>query len=1146
MNHLLVKIANHLSFNDAERTIMKSMMCMFRFVLSLVLILGFYSVQGQTLPEQFAKDSKGRIHVMGIAITPAHYDKQWHAARYQPGDGFFNHDNVVEGGWQFDGVLNTAGNIPLILKHTIHTDTQMSCLDWEIIASATSPIATNGLSLNLDLPVPNYAGRTLHIDGKPITLTSQASDQSQIFPLSNDVQQIEIPGEKGTLTLKGRWTVELVDRRRWKSNVYTLRLYFDPGRGMIERAALSVKMLAENYSCYPLSIAAACNMGFEDQQDGDGKGGWSDQGPTNDLSALKPGLLINSGIVTNIIDPAENNGKSCMVFGAGMRPYFLKQATIPVPIDSQAKNARTLFVLHTTAWGNHAGTKEPIGNIKAYYKDGTTTDYPVMMGRELGDWWGANSKPNGKVVWAAPNGRAYVGLYLSRFELPQGKTLDHFDILSNNRCVWGIFAMTLSAEDIPLPSDNNTPLIVTEGKDWKSLSWSHDIEPGSILDFTSQYSQEPVGKWGRVVVRDSHFEFENRPGIPVKFHGVNVGFGACFMEHAQSEQLARQLRMLGYNILRLDHFDRELLDAHAADSHTLDPGKFERFCYFIAQLKKEGIYVTWDLYFFRDFRAEDSVLNRPYFREIKPLILVDALARKALTEFARVFLTTVNPYTQMPLSIDPVLATTSTMNEDFLLVNTRTYPDVTHLQHQAYEKWLASHNLDKNASTSSPLFTRFIYESAVLAHRSLQNSLRQIGLRTPFTANNTERLMASNLLYDAFDYVDNHFYHDHPTFVGKGWTVPYAFSCASSVKLNASTLRSVFPTRRFDKAFTITEYSHVMPNPYRAEGGPLVGGYAAFQDWDMLCRFYYGGQFVEQVLAPARMEKFAIVNDPMNIMAERIINLLFRRGDVAAAQKRIAYVLEPEQVFTPGMDLSTHSSTYSELGLLTGVGTITPKALSAKSPSGCVALVGDEKTAPMTDQINLPYLRADSSLLVKLIEKGIISSSQVDLKNSSYTSDTGQLKINSRSGWFHVQTPRSQAIVLTDKGSHVTDLLSVENASGPVTVFVTAMDQQTISLSKRILLLHLTDARNTQMKFRDQDGRIMEDWGNLPLLVKIGTAKISLKLQSPGKYKVFAVDLSGRRMESVQTSVTTDGQLSFEADTFGIKQGVLAYELIYE
>jgi hypothetical protein len=924
-----------------------------------------------------------------------------------------------------------------------------------------------------------------------------------------------------------------------------MRLLFTPSRGEIKDAQMSVKITAGGYTCFPLPIASQCNMGFADEKDGDGKGGWSDQGAANDLSAIKTGPQVYGGIVMDVLDPAKNSGKSCMVFECGMRPYFLKQARIDVPDQTALQTAKTLFVLHTTAWGSHAGKELPIGTIKAYYTDGTTNDLPVMMGREVGDWWGANSKPNGKVVWAAPNGRAYVGTYLSKFELPAGKTLDHFQILSNSRCVWGILAMTLCAEDAPLPSEKMTPLIITEGKDWKAVQWSHDIEPDSVLDFTSQYPQEEAGKWGHVVARDGHFEFEKKPGIPVRFHGVNLGFGACFMEHAQSERLAKQLRMLGYNIVRLDHYEGGLLDPNGPNSHTLDPEKFDRLCYLISQFKKQGIYITWDLYFSRSFRAEDSQLNRPFYREIKPLILVDAKARKALTDFGKVFLTTMNPYTKMPLAQDPVVATTSTMNEDFLLVNTRRYPDVTVLQQKAYAKWLQNNAPDQDPSvTSSPYFTRFIYETASVVHRSLQDSLRETGLKTPFSANNTERLMASNLLYETFDYVDNHFYHDHPVYLNKGGVLPYAFSCASSTKLTASTLRSVFPTRRLDKPFSITEYSHVLPNPYRAEGGPLIGGYASFQDWGILCRFYYGGQYVDEVVESANMSKFAIVNDPINLMAERIINLLFRRGDVSVAHGMIGYALEPDHVFKPGKDLASHPAEYSTLGLLTGIGTITPKALNQKQPANCVALVGDENLADEVGASKQPYFPTNQPILPALIKRGILSASKVDAQSSSYTSDTGQLQINGREGWFEVQTPRSQAIVLSDKGSHTTGMLSVDDASGPATVFASAMDDKPLASSNRILLLHLTDARNTQMQFQDQAGRIVEAWGKLPLLVKNGTARISLAIESPATMKVFAVDLSGHRMRSIPYTVTSSGQLTFEANTFGSEQGVLAYELV--
>lgn len=72
-------------------------------------------------------------------------------------------------------------------------------------------------------------------------------------------------------------------------------------------------------SAVPVDLRPYCTMGFADAKEGDGKGGWSDQGPTNDLSALPVGRHTFAGIPFDLIDPATNGGLACVVLGSAQR-----------------------------------------------------------------------------------------------------------------------------------------------------------------------------------------------------------------------------------------------------------------------------------------------------------------------------------------------------------------------------------------------------------------------------------------------------------------------------------------------------------------------------------------------------------------------------------------------------------------------------------------------------------------------------------------------------------------------------------------------------------------------------------------------------------------------------------------------------------
>ncbi len=79
------------------------------------------------------------------------------------------------------------------------------------------------------------------------------------------------------------------------------------------------------------------------------------------------------------------------------------------------------------------------------------------------------------------------------------------------------------------------------------------------------------------------------------------------------------------------------------------------------------------------------------------------------------------------------------------------------------------------------------------------------------------------------------------------------------------------------------------------EAGPLIGGYAGLQNRAGLHRFAWSHsrEKMMQLRAPI---SFDIVNDPQAQMAERIIAMLFLRGDVSPAAPAYAFCVTPEEV----------------------------------------------------------------------------------------------------------------------------------------------------------------------------------------------------------------------------------------------------------
>ncbi len=228
------------------------------------------------------------------------------------------------------------------------------------------------------------------------------------------------------------------------------------------------------------------------------------------------------------------------------------------------------------------------------------------------------------------------------------------------------FGFTLRA-GAPIALEHDSELTLTAGRDWIPLKTMLDIEPGSALDFSNQnLAEAPAGKYGRVICRDDgQFVFENERNTPRRFYGVNFCFGAQYLTHEQADTVADRLARIGYNAVRIHHYEG-LLTEGQADSTQLNEKRLEQLDYFLAALGKRGIYITTDLFVSRPIKFSDIGIDKPGFvpgDDFKIMVPVVPKAFENWKKFARALLEHVNPYTQKRYADDPALAWLSMINE---------------------------------------------------------------------------------------------------------------------------------------------------------------------------------------------------------------------------------------------------------------------------------------------------------------------------------------------------------------------------------------------------------------------------------------------------------------------------------------------------
>ena len=137
-------------------------------------------------------------------------------------------------------------------------------------------------------------------------------------------------------------------------------------------------------------------------------------------------------------------------------------------------------MLHASAWTPAAG--QPVGTIAAEYADGGKKEFPVLAGRDVGNWWQPFSFPNGALAWTGENTESYVGLYLSCFPVGGTPRKLTFRAASGGDAVWMILGATLGDRRLNL-NQIEPPSYIVAGNDWLPLDYDGTTAKGSPLDF---------------------------------------------------------------------------------------------------------------------------------------------------------------------------------------------------------------------------------------------------------------------------------------------------------------------------------------------------------------------------------------------------------------------------------------------------------------------------------------------------------------------------------------------------------------------------------------------------------------------------------------------------------------------------------------
>ena len=743
---------------------------------------------------------------------------------------------------------------------------------------------------------------------------------------------------------------------------------------------------------------------------------------------------------------------------------------------------------------------------------------------------------------------------------------------TNTAGIWSagrsmVLNFTLSAPD-GMQLEQDGPVTIRASDQWLPLDACLDIEPGSALDFSNVMPHHtPAGRLGRVIVnRQGKFAFERHARTPVRFYGVNLCFTAVYLPHDEADRLAERLARLGYNAVRIHHYESGLVERGTGAKVQLNPDALDKLDYLFAAFKRHGIYVTTDLFVSRPVPMDTIYAGEPGhigMDEFKMAVHVNDRAFENYKDFARALLTHENPYTHLRYADDPALAWLSLVNEDcpgnFIAgLKGRLRDDWQH----AWNRWLSARyperaelarvlgNLRSEqdpARGTVPLQGVYGRTPAVVVFNVflaeierdffertrafLRDELHCQALLTDCNAwSNPVQLQA---VRGAFDYVDDHFYVDHPQFIERPWSLPSRSANTSPIADGARGGRDCAFTRLVGKPFTITEFDYAAPGRFRGMGGILTGTLGAVQDWDGLWRFAYSHDR-QNVSRSGAVDYFDVANDPLNQAAERASLCLFLRGDIRPAQHAVTLTADSEELLDAAKTACDKTPAWQGLAWVTRVGWQLDGRAQAAPDSLALAFAGGKPMQGGTEKTILDVLRA---------RHWLPESNCTQFEKGRYQSENGEVTIDAPANMLTLDTPLTAGGFAPAGGKIETRAASIEVLDTEATVWISSLDGKPIATSQRLLLTHLTDLQNTETRYGDRARQVLLAWGHLPYLVRAGRAVVVLRLAKASQAHVYALAVNGQRLGEVATSVVGTDALSIPLSVAAEGKARMLYEV---
>jgi hypothetical protein len=697
------------------------------------------------------------------------------------------------------------------------------------------------------------------------------------------------------------------------------------------------------------------------------------------------------------------------------------------------------------------------------------------------------------------------------------------------------------------------------GPDWFAFQPAKDVVPG-VIDM-GKWLDGPAGKHGGVRMVKDGFAFTD--GTPVKFWGVNLSYTANAPDKETADFTAARFAKYGVNAVRMHKFSyptNQMGIGDPNDSTRMDAKGMDRLDYFTSKLKENGVYFGWShTYGYKVVPGDKKRLLA--YDEIEKNLKGNTYAfinfaedvQDLMIEMVVNLLKHKNPYTGLTYAEEPALCFIELQNEDDIFFYTSesafnacpTYRKHFLAQFAAWLKnrygtqeklkaaWegalkgdetLAAENIvpqlnpwffgedhlpgEKGGSRQRLLDTAaFLHELQNRFYTRFVKAIRDAGYQGPLNGSPWQAPSMVPHYYNLYSdykvgYIDRHNY-----FEGGGRDMFASMLTKPGSGYFSSGLQQVI-----DRPFGLSEWIHVYPNVYAAEGPAIIAAYGmGLQGWDASYEFQaqanrkvfddLGGNFpwgVWEADVPTSLGQYPS-------LARMIYRGDVKEGDIISVRRiRPADLAEGKFDFSDKVEQKGDVKTFG--------GSVPAEALAA----GRVVVEFTDKA-----------------------EKSQLPDMNLYRKGSVIKSVTGQLAWDtSGQGFFTVNTPGTKAVVgFTGAKEQTLGDVKVQVETPFASLFLTALDRkEDLTNCKRALITVLARQSNTGFTYFGVDNKVLKN-GGPPILLE--PVKATVTIAGRPVAAVNILDHDGRPTDRKVT--VTDGRFTLD----GAKDKAIYYEVVF-